>query len=264
MRSVPSNIWSRRHLLGVLVLSNLKRQNKASSLGYLWWLLDPLLMTGVYFMVVSVVFDRGGANAPFILFLVCGLLPWKAFAETLSQSTNAFRSAGGIIKSIAFPKAVLPMALVASNTVYLVFALVVPFALALVYAPTYGTWPAPVWLLLPVLVAVQALFALGVSLVLSIAGVFFVDLQNIIRHVTRMWYFLSPGLYSIDLIPEAWQPVYRLNPMVGIMTSYRDVIMHGRLPALVDLAYPLAVAGGLIFVGYGILRRFEGRLAQHV
>lgn len=264
MRSVPTNLWKRRHLLWVLIVSNLKRQNKRSSLGYLWWLLDPLLMTGIYYIVVAVVFDRGGANQPFILFLVCGLLPWKAFAEALGQSTNAFKSAGGIIKAISFPKAILPMALVASNTIYLVFALIVPITLALLFAPSYGTWPSLYYLFLPLIVGIQAFFGLGISLVFATAGVFFIDLQNIIRHITRMWYFLSPGLYSIELIPEAWQPLYRLNPLVGILTSYRDVIMHGRAPQFFDLAYPLAVASVLVVVGFMVLRRYEGRLAQHV
>ena len=215
-------------------------------------------------MVVSVVFDRGGANQPFILFLVCGLLPWKAFAEGLGQSTNSFRNAGGIIKAIAFPKAVLPISLVASNTIYLLFALIIPITLAVVLAPTHDTWPALSYIMLPVVVAVQATLALGLSLLLATAGLFFIDLQNIIRHITRMWYFLSPGLYSIDRIPEDWHSIYRLNPMVGILTSYRDVIMHGRLPAFIDLAYPLAVACLFLVVGYAVLRRFEGKLAQHL
>jgi ABC-type polysaccharide/polyol phosphate export permease len=264
MHSTPSALWNRRHLLHVLVTSNIKRQNKNSSLGYLWWLLDPLMMTGVYFVLVALIFDRGGTNQPFILFLVCGLLPWKAFAESLGQSTNALRGATGIIKAISFPKAVLPLAQVSANTFYLLVALIVPIGLALLHAPTHGTWPTAWYLLLPVVIFIQALLSLGLCMFLSIAGLFFADLQNIIRHLTRMWYFLSPGLYSIELVPEQWQTLYRLNPMVGVFTSYRDIIMHGRMPALIDLAYPLAVALIVLALGYTTLRKWEGKVVQHL
>ena len=101
MRSTVANLWRRRHLLGVLVASNLKRQNKNSVLGYLWWLLDPILLTCVFYIVVAVLFKRHGSNQPYILFLIIGLLSWKAFSDSVSQAVNSIRGQASIIKSIA-------------------------------------------------------------------------------------------------------------------------------------------------------------------
>ena len=167
MRSTAGNLWARRHLLRTLVVSNLKRQNRNSALGYLWWLLDPVLMTAVYYVVVAVLFDRGGHNQPYILFLVCGLLPWKAFSDSCSQSIGSVKGASGIIRAISFPKAVLPLSLVLSGAVYFGFALLVVVGLALFYGPSHGTWPNPYYLLLPVVIGVQLLFTVGMSLLLS-------------------------------------------------------------------------------------------------
>jgi ABC-type polysaccharide/polyol phosphate export permease len=250
MRSTVAKLWQRRHLLWVLTTANLKRQNKNTVLGYLWWLLDPIMMTGVYYLLVAVVFDRGGDNQPFLLFLLCGLLAWKAFSGSVSQSIGILTSQAGIIRAIGFPKAVLPLSLVLSNTVFFAFGLLVAAVVALAYAPEHGTWPGWSYLLLPLVIGLQLLFTAGMALVMAVFGVLFRDTGNIMRHVLRMWYFMSPGLYSLDRVPERLQPLFRLNPFAELMTAYRDIIMHGRVPAAYDLLYAGAVGLVMLLVGY--------------
>lgn len=262
MKSTPSNLWARRHLLGVLVVSNLKRQNKNSALGYLWWLLDPILMTMVYYVLVAVLFKRGGDNQPFVLFIVCGLLPWKAFTSSVKQSISSIRSAKNIIKSISFPKSVLPLSLTLSNTVYFLVGILVASALASLYGPMYGTWPNVYYLMLPVIILIQLLFTVGLCLFFSTMGLFYQDTGNIMNHVLRMWYFLSPGLYSIERVPVAMRPWFRLNPFCELMTMYRDVIMWGRMPRAFDLSYALLVGVISFLIGYAVFRRSEGRFVH--
>jgi len=260
MQSTLVNIWKRRHLLRVLVSSNLKRQNKNSVLGYLWWLLDPILMTGVYYLLVAVLFDRGGRSddGPYILFLLCGLLSYKAFADSVSQSVLSIRDQAGIVRSISFPKAVLPASLVLSSAVYFCAALLVAVGLGL----AHGIWPGVTYSVLPLLVGLQIFFSLGVALLVSTLGLYFQDTANIMSHLLRMWYFLSPGLYSISVVPERFRPLFKLNPFYGLMTAYRDVIMHDRWPALGDLVYLVFV--GLLSFGIGmyVFQHFEGRFVQ--
>jgi ABC-type polysaccharide/polyol phosphate export permease len=265
MRSSPASLWSRRHLLWVLTVSNLKRQNKSSALGYLWWLVDPLLMTGVYFLVVGVLFQRGGGgNRPFLLFLLCGLLSWKAFSDSVSQSIHAIRGQAAIVKAISFPKAVLPLSLVLSNAIYFAVALLVAVGLALWYAPEHGTWPNAWYSLLPVVMAIQLVLTAGVALLVSALGVLYLDTGNIAGHLLRMWYFLSPGLYSLEQVPESLRPVFRLNPFAELMTAYRDILMYGRAPALADLGLALALGLASLLLGYLFFRRLEGRLVQRL
>jgi ABC-type polysaccharide/polyol phosphate export permease len=251
-------------LLRVLVVSNLKRQNKNSVLGYLWWWLDPILMTAVYYVVVVILFRRGGGNQPFVLFLICGLLCWKAFADSVSQSINSLRAAGSIIKAISFPKVVLPLSLVLSNTIYFAFALMVAIGIGLLYGSEYGTWPNPYYLLLPVVMFSQMLLTAGFCLIMSTMGLFYVDTGNIMNHILRMWYFLSPGLYSVTQVPESVRPWFQLNPICELMTSYRDIIMWGRMPSAFDLGY--AFMAGLVtcLIGFAMFRRFEGRFVQRL
>lgn len=264
MRSTAAKLWQRRHLLWVLTTANLKRQNKNTVLGYLWWLLDPIMMTGVYYLLVAVVFERGGDNQPYLLFLLCGLLAWKAFAGSINQSITILTSQASIIRSIGFPKAVLPLSLVLSNSVFFAFGLLVATVVALVYAPEYGTWPGWSYLLLPLVIGLQLMFTAGLALVMAVLGVLFRDTGNIMRHLLRMWYFMSPGLYSLDRVPERLQPLFRLNPFAELMTAYRDIIMHGRVPAAYDLVYAGAVGLAMLLVGYWTFIRLEGRLVQNL
>jgi len=250
--------------LRVLTISNLKRQNKNSVLGYFWWLLDPILLTLVFFLVVVVLFQRGGGNQPFILFLVCGLLPWKAFASSVGQTVNSIRNQAAIIKAISFPKAVLPLSLVFSNTAHLLFSLLVAVLLGLWYGSEYGTWPNVYYLMLPVVVGLQVLFTIGVALVVATLGLFFQDVGNIVSHLLRAWYFLSPGLYGPELVPEKYLALYRLNPFCELMTAYRDILMKGRMPAWADLAYAFAAGAVCCLVGYMLFKRYEGRFVQRL
>lgn len=262
MRSTFSNLLERRHLLWTLIGSNLKRQNKSSALGYLWWLFDPILMAGVYYIILVVLFQRGGQNRPVVLFLLCGLLPWKAFSQSVSQAIGTLRGSAGIIRAISFPKAVLPLSLVLSNAVYFIFALVVIVVLGIFYGSQYGTWPNVHYVFIPVVLLCQVLFTTGLALIMSVLGVLFLDTSNIMSHVMRMWYFLSPGLYSIHDVPESYRNIFRLNPMCEIMTSFRDILMYGRMPTAFDLGYAFMAGAGTLVVGYIFFKNFEGRLVQ--
>lgn len=262
MRSTVKNLWRRRHLLWVLTVSNLKRQNKNSVLGYLWWLLDPVLLTCVFYVVVAVLFKRGAGNQPYILFLIIGLLSWKAFSDSVGQAVSSIRGKATIIKSISFPKVVLPVSLVLSNAFHFLVALLVIVGLSLWYGSEYGTWPNIYYLMLPVVIGFQMLFTIGVALIVSTLGLFYQDTANIVRHLLRMWYFMSPGLYSIDLVPEQYRAWFRLNPFCELMTSYRDIFMRGRMPDFYDLAYAFGIGLFTCMFGYLVFKRYEGRFVQ--
>jgi len=264
MRSTPRNLWRRRHLLRILVVSNLKRQNKNTALGYLWWLLDPLLMTAIYYMLVAVLFRRQAEGMPYLLFLVVGLFAWKALADSLSQSVLMLRNQAPLLRSIGFPKAVLPISLVLSNAFYFLVALAVPFLLSFLYAPEWGCWPRWTWLLVPVALMLQIIFVAGLALVVSVLGVYFQDTANITGHLLHMWMFFSPVLYTMDQVPEHLRPYFQLNPMAFLLPIYRDLMIAGRLPNWGQmLAFSLAaLAVGIS--GYLIFLRHEGRLVQRL
>jgi ABC-type polysaccharide/polyol phosphate export permease len=142
------------------------------------------------------------------------------------------------------------------------FSLLVAVGLALIYAPNHNTWPNIYYLMLPAVILLQIFFTTGICLFMATLGLYFPDTSNIMGHLLRMWYFLSPGLYSISLVPERFVPIYRLNPFCGLMTSYRDIIMKGRMPATSDLLYVLTIGMVCFVAGFTVFKRYEGRFAQ--
>jgi len=257
MPSTLSELWSRRHLLWVLTTSNIKRTNKHSTLGWLWWLLDPILLGTVYYVLASMLFERR-ANQPFALYLIIGLVSFKAFNEAVTQSAAVIRGRTAIVRAVSFPKMVLPLSLVLSSTFFFLFSLVVVALLASWYGPRYGTWPSLYYALLPAVIACQVLFSVGIALMAATAGVYFEDARNIVGHLMRVWYYLSPGLYSLDQIPERYHTWLRLNPFTRLMTMYRAIMMEGRPPDPSDYAMALAMGVGACAVGYWVFRRHEG------
>ena len=130
------------------------------------------------------------------------------------------------------------------------------------YGSEHGTWPNIYYLMLPVVIGLQVLFTIGVALLVSTLGLFFQDTANIVGHILRMWYFMSPGLYSIDLVPREYQALFRLNPFCELMTSYRDILMRGRMPDWYDLGYAFGIGLFCCMFGYLVFKRYEGRFVQ--
>ncbi|RME21773.1 MAG: ABC transporter permease [Deltaproteobacteria bacterium] len=264
MDSSLENLWRRRHLLWILVVSNIKRQNKNNFLGYLWWWLDPLLMTGVYFFMVYVLFRARSKEYPYLLYLVSGILPWKALADSLGQSVGILRSHASIIRAIGFPKAVLPLSMTISNIIYFFFSVVVLLVLGLVYDEQWNTWPGWQLLWLPVVSALQVAFTAGLALLVSAAGVFFLDLSNILGHLLRMWMYLSPVIYPVSLIPEQLFGLYRLNPMYAYLGAYRDIFVFAQSPSVWSLGYGTLASVVMLSFGMLVFRRLEGKVVQRL
>ena len=192
LRQGITDLATRLHLIRYLVGAELKRTHANTAAGTLWWILDPILQMGVYWVLVAVIFQR---NTPdILLFLFVGILPWKWFATTLAETSTSITSRQGLIRQLQFPKIVLPAAATAAGTVSFVFGFV---ALALLYLlyPQRLSW----WILaLPIVAAVQFVFTLALGILLAALNTFFRDVQNVLRHVTRLWMYLSPVLYSLD------------------------------------------------------------------
>ncbi len=278
MISTPAVLWRRRALIRALTLSNLKETHRNTVLGYLWWLLDPIMMTVVYTIVIG--FIRGGRqlHAPYPAFAMCGLISWKCFAGTVNQSISSVARSEGLIKTFTFPKAVLPISLVLSHHILFAFALIPLLILCLFYQFVMGVAAARVgWTLVyvPMIVLVQFTITLGVALMFSCFGVFFKDLSNIMTHILRFCWFLSPGLYAISDVIKGYntflsvdwssaRSLYVLNPFAHIMEGYRAAILYGRTPDLGGLAMAFALGLVSVAVGLVVFQRQERKFVKFV
>ncbi len=235
-----------RHLVFQLTRAELRRENAQLWLGALWWVADPLIQMAVYTILVSVVFARTVPDYP--LFVLAALVPWKGLSSSIATGGLAIVGNERVVRQIAFPRIVLPVARIAAQVWRLLVAIIVMLALMLILWP-YRITPMLIWL--PVLVAIQVVLMLPFVIYLSAATVFVRDLANLTRHALRLALYLSPVLYGLDQLlnrlPSPLADAYRLNPVALLLEAYRRVTYDGLPPTLGSLLLPLGV--GLVLLG---------------
>jgi len=251
-------LWNCRELIKCLVSSDLKVSYKNKLLGFLWTILDPLMMMGVYVLLVRVIFKRGGPQFPILLF--SALLAWKWFTSSLSDSVVAITGKAKLIQTVYFPKAVLPISKVLGSLAEYLFSLLVLVPLLFIFRAkiTFMIF----WL--PALLVVQLLLTIGASLLCSCLGIYFRDLQNILRYSLRFWFYLSPALYSVkDRIPVRFQHMYMLNPFAALFESYKNILVRGKAPSnymFIVVLFSLAV----LIIGFMVFDTKESKFAKDV
>ena len=276
MLSTFETLWSRRHLVRVLTRTNLQLIHGRTVLGSLWWILDPIMMTGVYTIVVGFIRGQGGMHDPYPAFLLCGLIAWKAFSQSIIQAITALARNEGLINSFSFPKAVIPLSIVFSTHILLGFAFWPLLLVVLFYEYVMSVATIHLGLtvfFLPLLVFAQLTLSLGGALFLSALGAFFKDLENIMTHMLQALMFLSPCLYSIvDVLPgykglaslrwSGLRTFYVLNPMAHVLDGYRSAILYGRSPDLAGVFFALTVGVVSTLLGLAYFRSQERRFAK--
>ena len=270
LREGIREVTSRQRLIRYLVSAEMRRRGSDTLLGNLWWILDPLLQMVVYVIFVTIISKRPQADYP--LFIFAAILPWKWFNTAVVDSTNSIVSRAGLIRQVAFPKLVLPFATVTSEVVGFAWGLI-PLGVIMALYPGRLTLMV-LWI--PVIAAVQFVFTVGCATLVAAANVYFRDLGNVSTHVLRLWFFLSPGLYSISALDsgqtftahEAVRFVAHLNPFAILFEAYRAVIYgtpDGGPPVPPDLvSLGLLLVASTILTGLAIIvfKRLEPDFAK--
>ncbi|HVL54228.1 MAG TPA: ABC transporter permease [Vitreimonas sp.] len=249
-------IIERRRLIRYLVGADLKRTHADTIFGQVWWILDPLLQMAIYVVLVTVIFNRPIPDYP--LFLFAGILPWKWFATTLSDSAISITGRQSLIRQVQFPKVVLPTASVTAGSVSFVIGLV---ALAFVYL-FFLHRLTPWVLLIPVIAVVQYVFTLALAIALSALNAFFRDVQNVLRHTLRLWFYMSAILYPLDRVPEGLRPILLLNPFTHLVDAYRSVTWGTTAPDWLSLLVVLVLSLVLVVLALGLFKRLEPAFAR--
>jgi ABC-2 type transport system permease protein len=258
-----------------LTLRELRGKYKRSLLGWSWSLLNPLA-TMLMFTVVFEVFlkvqvpkgDPSGLHV-FAFFLLCGLLPWNLLANSIGGAMGSLIINGNLIKKVYFPREVL----VAANVASWVVALLIELAVLCVALLVAGNMVLP-WLpALVLLIALQALFTLGMALLLSVLNVYFRDVQHLMAIVLQLWFYATPIVYPLSVVPahRRWlgheipiRFLYRLNPMVRFVEVYRNLLYDLRLPSLANVAFLVAASAAVLGIGLAVFARLEPRLAEEL
>jgi ABC-type polysaccharide/polyol phosphate export permease len=263
------DIRSRRRLVRYLVQADIKKKGADTLLGNLWWIMDPLLQMGVYVVFVSLILAVKTPDYP--LFILAAILPWKWFNSSLSDAAGSVVSQEKLIKQIQFPKLVLPVAATTAGVVGFLFGLIPLAGIMLLY----GHRISPFLVFIPLIALVQYVFTLGMALLVSAINVFFRDLGNVLRHVLRLWFYLSPALYAMSTLDASatfqnnplLRTIAHANPFAVLFESYRAVI-YGKLegpPHAPDFSsLMILLVGSVLLVAFGaiVFKRLEPTYAK--
>jgi ABC-2 type transport system permease protein len=264
-----------RELVLNLTLRELRGKYKRSFLGWTWSLLNPLSTMLIYTLVFGVILKvKIPPGSPsgleiFPLFLLCGLLPWNFLANGMTGGMETLVGNANLIKKVYFPREVLVISSVNSWAFSMCIEMVV-LAVALLIV---GNMVLP-WIPLVILVmVVQFVFVTGIALLLSVFNVYFRDTRHLIGILLSLWFYLTPIVYPITLVPLHTEILgvsvparflYSLNPMVEFTQIYQNLLYDLRLPALGPVAYVVGVAAVALVVGAFAFGRLEGRLAEEL
>src|SRR6266702_2196634 len=247
-----------RELIWALALKDLQVRYKRSALGFLWALLNPLFTMIILTVVFSTLMRVAIPYYP--IFIISTLLPWTFFAQSLSYAADSIVANGELLKKVYVAKSVFPMAAVLSNLINFTFSLIPLMALLVLFRfPFHWTW-----IYLPIPLFGLFLFALGCSFFFSMANVFFRDMAHILQVILPAWFYLSPIIFSLDLLPQKYRLLFRLNPMLYLLNGFRLAIYYGLLPSPQSAAASLAVGGAALFLGYRLFSRYQNSLVFYV
>lgn len=253
------DVYRYRDLVRALVARELKVRYRRSAIGFVWTMLQPLLMMLVLQVVFSSVF-RGFSITNYPVYALSGVMFWNFFSQSIVSSMNSLRGNAQLLQKLPVPKAVFPLANVISGVVNLVFALI-PLLLILLVT---GHPLKPALLFLPVAILIAALFTLGAGLLLSPLAVFFSDVVELIGVILSLLMYLTPVFYPKEIVPEPLRWVVRFNPVRSILEVFRDPIYQGEIPPASHLAVSVGIAVLVFALGFWVFRRSSDRIPFYV
>jgi len=248
-----------QHYISLIVYkaqADLLAEARRGYLGMLWWIVEPVLYMAAFYVVFVVVFKRGGDHA--IAFLLIGLIVWKWFGSAVPMCANALVANKGLIRQVYLPKWVLPLMVIATQSVkfFTVFALLLLF-LALTGIPL----SVHVLALLPVMI-VQCCLILAVGSILAAITPFLPDLKLVVENGMLLLFFVSGIFFDVSSVPEDVRGYLYLNPMLGVIDSYRDILLADAWPDWGLLTIILACSLAGMAMGFVLLRYFDRTYAK--
>ncbi len=237
----------------MLTTRDLKIRYSTSFLGYFWSIIDPLLMSGIYYFVFVVIFHRGGAvHQPYIVFLLTGLLPWMWFSGAVSDTARAFLREQKLIRSMKIPRSIWVIRLVLSKGIEFVASIpvVIIFVVITLFSPSpaHLTWNV---FLSFIAVAIEAALIIGIGLIVAPLVLFFRDLDRAVKLILRLMFYASPIVYGLnELTDPTLHTLAAFNPLTGIFSLYRSSFF----PAELDwFAVGVSAIMSVAILGIGVL-----------
>lgn len=257
------NLYRDRQMIMMMAIRELRVRYVGSLFGLFWAVINPLSQVAIYGIVFGV-FLKTKPNPvygtdSFFLYLLCGLIPWQFFSQTLGASTGVILSNSNLIKKAAgFPSEVLPIITIISNVINHLIALVLLLAIILIF----GINLSPAALLIFVYLFLMIVFTIGVSWIFASINVYMRDVQQIIGVIITGWFFFTPIFYSSTIIPPKILPLLKLNPMYHVIEGYRYTLLAGKIPPADSFLLLLLFSVLAFGVGGILFRRLKPGFAE--
>jgi ABC-2 type transport system permease protein len=259
-----TELYRRRWLALYFAQRELSSNYRGRYLGFLWALLSPLLMVVMLTLIFSEVIGlryrevTGDSTLNFGLFLYCGLIPFLAFQDTLSKSMNSIRSNSALVQKVVFPLEIFPLTRAVSVQIDKVFGLVV-LILIVAFLDHRLNWTI---LFLPLLIALQLVFGIGLSYLFAVIGTYLPDIRETMRVFMRGMFFVTPIIWTPDRLPPNLRFVADYNPLAFLVEAYRGLVLEGTFPDLPTALWFSIFAGTLLVGGFFIFVRAKQNFAD--
>jgi len=254
-----ASLVQHRELVRNLVMKDLKLKYRGSVLGFMWSLVNPIVMITVYSIAFTYVIHTPVEG--FVFFLLLGLLGWNFFSAAATMSTGAIIDSGNLMKSVAFPRAILPIATVIFTLTQYVLTVVVFVPVMLLL---YRVAPSPPMLLYPVFLGLQVLFTIGVALILAAGTAFFRDIRHLLEIALSALFWLTPIVYPLSQVHEKLRPIILLSPVSPFIVAYQQIFFYRQWPPLTVWVVGLAYSLGFFLLGSWLFLSLEDQLAEQL
>ena len=259
LATVLVSLYRYRGLLKALVLKDLKLKYRGSVFGFLWSLANPLLMIVVYTLAFT--FILGIRSERFVFYLMLGQLAWTFFASSVMMSTASIVDNGGLLRTVLFPRAILPIATVLFN--FAQYLLTIAVFLPLMFA-WYRIPLAEPMILFPVVLALHVAFTIGIALILATATVFFRDVRHLVEVALAVLFWTTPIVYELARVPERLRLLILLSPMSSFVTAYQKLFYFREWPEPTLWLVAVTYAVGAFVVGVALVLAFEDRFTEQL
>jgi lipopolysaccharide transport system permease protein len=239
---------------------NIRSRYQQSALGWLWAVIQPVAQTAIFTFIFTLFVPIDTGNIPYSVFSYVSMVPWAFLASSLNDMAGSIVANMSLVTKIYFRREALPIAAMLAR--FMDFGIAAALLVILLLIFQIPIFPLGL-LLLPVILLIQIMLIVGVGLAASAANVFYRDVQSLLALGIQIWFYASPIIYPITMVPENLRPFYFLNPMAGILQAYRDILLNGKLPDTYLLT-SMAVTMVVFLAGCWFFKRVEYLFADIV
>lgn len=258
MNQIIKVLITQHRLIFTLTIKEFKIRYKNARLGFFWAFAYPIILMLILNFVFTKILTVKMPNYPF--FLLSGLFPWTFLTTSLSSATVSLIDNARLIQKVYFPRSVLPISVIFYNLVNFILCILLLLAIIWIFDIKFSLYI----LYLPIILIIQIILVIGISLATSYLYIRYRDIKYIVDVLLLMWFYATPIFYPLSLVPKKIYSFYILNPMVGIITNYRNAILESKPPDLALLCIPLIEAIIIFIIGSLIAKKYDPIVSDFV